>query len=67
MNEGYKYRAIWSPEDQMYVGLCVEFPLLSALADTREGALSGIRQVIADAVSILVEDGDYIPRPTSQG
>ena len=66
MNESYNCRVIWSSDDQMYVGLCDEFSLLSALADTREDALSGIRQVIEDAVAILLEDGEFIPRPTVQ-
>ena len=46
----YTYRVIWSEEDQEYVGLCAEFPGLSWLAVTREGALSGIRQLVAEVV-----------------
>ena len=32
----YTYRVTWSEEDQEYVGLCLEFPSLSWLAETQE-------------------------------
>ena len=61
----YTYRVIWSEEDEMYIGLCAEFGLLSHLDDTPEKAFAGIRQVVADVVDILQEDGDPIPEPIS--
>ena len=42
----YTYRVTWSPEDGEYVGLCMEFPSLSWLAQTLESALAGIRDVV---------------------
>ena len=54
----YTYRVIWSDEDQMYVGLCAEFGLLSHLDDTPEGAFAGIRDVAKFAVNTLHKDGD---------
>ena len=61
----YAYRVIWSDEDEMYVGLCAEFGLLSHLDDTPEAAFAGIRDVVAFAVHALREDGDPIPAPLS--
>ena len=64
-HDRYTYRVIWSNEDEMYVGLCAEFGLLSHLDDTPEGAFAGIRDVVAFAVQSLQEDGDPIPEPLS--
>ena len=61
----YTYRVIWSEEDEMYIGLCAEFGLLSHLDDTPEKAFAGIREVVADVVDILQEDGDPVPEPIS--
>ena len=62
-DDGYTYRVIWAEEDDMYVGLCDEFSLLSALADTPEEALAEMRQVVGHAIAILQEDGAPIPQP----
>jgi len=64
-HDRYTYRVVWSDEDEMYVGLCAEFGLLSHLDDTPEGAFAGIRHVVAFAVSSLQEDGAPIPEPLS--
>ena len=64
-HDRYTYRVIWSDEDEMYVGLCAEFGLLSHLDDTPEKAFSGIRDVVAFAVKTLREDGVSIPEPIS--
>ena len=50
-NDRYTYRVTWSPEDEEYVGLCVEFPSLSWLSTTYEAALQGIRNVVTEVVS----------------
>jgi hypothetical protein len=49
-NSRYSYRIIWSEEDREYVGLCTEFPSLSWVARTPEGALRGIRKVVIQAL-----------------
>jgi predicted HicB family RNase H-like nuclease len=59
----YTYRVTWSEEDSEYVGLCAEFPGLSWLAETPEAALKGIRQVVADVVTDLIENNEPIPEP----
>lgn len=62
-NDRYTYRVTWSEEDGEYVGLCVEFPSLSWLAGEPEDALKGIRQVVAEVVADLEENGEPIPAP----
>ncbi len=46
----FTYRVTWSLEDREHVGLCAEFPSLSWLDVTPEGALAGIRQIVAEVV-----------------
>jgi len=62
----YTYRVTWSPEDGEYVGLCVELPLLSWLADTPEEALSGIRRVAAEVVADLQANGEPVPEALAE-
>ena len=64
-HDRYTYRVIWSEEDEMFVGLCAEFGLLSHLDDTPEKTFSGIRDVVAFAVKALDEEGAPIPEPLS--
>ena len=61
----YTYRVIWWEEDQEYVGLCAEFPLLSHLDETPEKAFAGIRDLIAFCVKDLQEEGEPVPEPLS--
>lgn len=46
--DNYTYRVMWSEEDGEYVGVCLAFPSLSWLAGSREEALDGIKQVVAE-------------------
>lgn len=62
----YTYRVTWSPEDNEHVGLCVEFPSLSWLADTPEAALAGIRKIVSDVVEDLQKSGEPVPSPLSE-
>ena len=62
-NDRYTYRVTFSEEDNEYVGLCVEFPSLSWLELTPEDALRGIRQVVADSVADLNQNGEPVPEP----
>jgi len=64
-NDRYSYRTIWSEEDGEYVGLCVEFPSLSWLAESPEEALRGIRMVVARAVADMKRSGETPPAPIS--
>ena len=63
MTDHYTYRVTWSAEDGEYVGLCVEFPLLSWLDPAPEAAFSGIRRLVADCVVDMQANGDPLPRP----
>lgn len=62
----YTYRVTWSSEDSEHVGLCAEFPSLSWLARTPEGALKGIRKAVADVLTDLEAAGEPIPEPLAE-
>ena len=62
-DDRYTYRVTWSEDDQEYVGLCAEFSSLSWLARTPEAALKGIRQVVADVVKDMQDQGEEVPVP----
>ncbi|TGN99300.1 MULTISPECIES: type II toxin-antitoxin system HicB family antitoxin [unclassified Burkholderia] len=59
----FTYRVTWSPEDGEHVGLCAEFPSLSWLDQTPEGALAGIRRLVADVVRDMTANGEKVPEP----
>lgn len=59
----FTYRVTWSPEDGEHVGLCAEFPSLSWLDQTPEGALGGIRRRVADVVRDMTANGEKVPEP----
>ena len=59
----YSYRVTWSPEDEGFVGLCAEFPLLSWLDATPGEAFSGIRRVVSEVIDDMLEDGETPPEP----
>ncbi len=62
-SDHYAYRVVWSEEDQEHVALCSEFPGLSWLAPTPEGALRGIRKTVAGVVADMQENSEKIPEP----
>jgi predicted HicB family RNase H-like nuclease len=62
-NDRYTYRVTWSEDDREYVGLCAEFPGLSWLASTPEGALKGIRKVVEEVVKDMRGTGEPVPEP----
>ncbi len=61
----YTYRITWSPDDQEYVGLCVEFPSLSWLAESLEASLDGIRKIVDEVVQNMSSKGESPPLPLS--
>ena len=63
MSDQYTYRITWSAEDEEYVVLCLEFPLLSWLAPQPEDAFAGIRRAVADAVQDMQSVGEAAPAP----
>ncbi len=64
-SDRYTYRITWSPDDQEYVGLCVEFPSLSWLAESPEASLDGIRKIVAEVVQEMNSKGESPPLPLS--
>lgn len=61
----YGYRLVWSAEDEEFVGTCVEFASLSWLSETQEEALKGIRDLVAEVIAELRDDGEPVPEPIS--
>lgn len=64
-DDHFTYRVTWSPDDEEYVGLCVEFPGLSWLAETPEAALKGVRDVVAEVVEDMKANDETIPEPVA--
>jgi predicted HicB family RNase H-like nuclease len=62
-NDKYTYRITWSEEDSEYVGLCAEFPSLSWLAQTPDGALKGVSKLVHDVVADMQQSGEPVPEP----
>ena len=65
MTDRYTYSVTWSDEDGEYVGLCAEFPSLSWLSPTSEGASSGIRQLVSDCLDDMRAASEVPPNPVS--
>ena len=61
----YTYRVTWSAEDAEYVATCLELPSLSWLAATPRDALSGLEEVVAEAVVDMRQAGEQVPVPLS--
>ena len=61
--DNYTYRITWSEADKEYMGLCAEFPSLSWLTKTREAALQGIINLVAEVVSDMQANNENIPQP----
>lgn len=62
----YTYRVTWSPEDEEFVGTCVEFPSLSWLAGSQIDAFRGIHRLAADTVSDMEKVGEVVPEPIAE-
>lgn len=63
MTDHFTYRVTWSVDDNEYVGLCAEFPSLSWLDSTPDGAFSGIRQLVSDCIADMQTTGETPPKP----
>ncbi len=64
--EHYAYRVEWHDPDEEFVGTCIEFPGLSWLADTQNGALDGIRSIVGETLDDMKAAGESIPDPLSR-
>ena len=61
----YAYKILWSEEDKEHVGLCLEFPSLSWLAQSIEDALCGIKKLVGETIKDMKTTGEEIPEPLS--
>lgn len=61
----YTYRITWSEDDQEFLGLCAEFPSLSWLEPTPEGALKGIRKLTLSTLKEMRSLNEDVPVPLS--
>jgi predicted HicB family RNase H-like nuclease len=61
----YTYRVTRSAEDEEYVATCLELPSLSWLADTQDGALRGLRELVSDVVQDLRDNHEPVREPLS--
>lgn len=61
--EHYTYRVRWSAAEQEFIATVVEFPSLSWIADTREGAIAGLTDVVTGVLQDMAETGEEIPAP----
>ena len=59
----YTYRVMFSPQDREFVATVAEFPLLSWLDETQEGALRGMRELLGQVVADMREQDEAIPLP----
>lgn len=66
MADHFTYRVSWSEEDGEYVGICAEFPSLSHLDADQDGALRGIRKLVADVVADMRANGEAVPEPLTE-
>lgn len=62
----YTYRVSWSPEDNEFVGTCVELPSLSWLAAERADAIVGIEQLVSEVAMDMAEGGEDLPLPLAE-
>jgi len=61
ITDKFTYRVVWSEPDSEYVGLCSEFPGLSWLEPTMQGALDGIVNLVNEVVADMLENSEKIP------
>ena len=62
----FTYRAIWSEDDQEWVGLCDGFDTaMNWMSPDRQAALDGIRAIVGEFLDLLDERGLPHPSPTS--
>ena len=59
----YTFRVTWSAEDDEFVATCLEFPSLSWLASSRNEAIEGLEQLVADVVDDMAANDEKIPDP----
>lgn len=62
----YTFRVTWSAEDGEFVATCLEFPSLSWLASSRNQAIEGLEELVADVVDDMRGNGEKVPQPYAE-
>lgn len=63
MENKYAIHIFWSDEDDGFIGICDEFPGLSAFGDTREEALKETQIALKLMIEHYRESGQTLPQP----
>lgn len=58
----YTYRAQWMPDDRWYLGLCLEFPNLSANGLTAHEAIAAVEKKVAEELALIQAADDTPPQ-----
>ena len=66
MDAEYTYCVAWSAEDEEFVGTCIEFPSLSYLKASPDGAFFGIRTLVFSCISDMRCNNEPIPAPMNR-
>ncbi len=59
----YAIQTAWSPEDEAYIAIAVEFAGCLADGKTREEAIANLRVIIGEWLEVANEEGRPIPEP----
>jgi predicted HicB family RNase H-like nuclease len=62
----YAYRIEWSPDEEAYVGSCIEVPFLKRAAATAQQALTDIAEAADQYVADAQACGEEAPTPLSE-
>jgi predicted HicB family RNase H-like nuclease len=62
----YAYRIEWSPDEEAYVGSCIEVPFPKWAAPTAQQALTDIAEAVDQHVADAQACGDAAPTPLSE-
>ena len=63
MKHLYSMRIAWYPTDEMFVGICPEFPSISALGNTYQEAAKELEEVIQLAIEVFEKENFDLPEP----
>jgi predicted RNase H-like HicB family nuclease len=63
MENKYTIHIFWSDEDEGFIGICDEFPGLSAFGETREEALRETQTALKLMIEHYRASGQILPEP----
>lgn len=63
--ESYHYSVEWNENEIEFWARVTEFPSLHVFEPTREAALSGIQQLVADILADMARTGETPPPPAA--